>query len=114
MQKLWESEGAIQLQRIARGWLGRRLYVKLQQDRLVYAAIRVQTAWRCKNSQYTYHLLQKAKKEREAHDLELKLAAEARALELERAAIKIQCAWRRKKGQMAYHLKLRARQHQRG
>ena len=111
-KRRWENEGAIEMQRIARGWLGRRLFAKLEHERLVYAVIRVQTAWRCKNGQYTYHLLQKAKKERAAHDLEIKLAAEAYALELERAAVKIQCAWRRKKGQLAYHLKLQAKQHQ--
>ena len=76
-KRRWENEGAIEMQRIARGWLGRRLFAKLEHERLVYAVIRVQTAWRCKNGQYTYHLLQKAKKERAAHDLEIKLAAEA-------------------------------------
>ncbi len=98
MQRLWKNEGAIEMQRIARGWLGRRFCARLEHERLVHAVVRVQTAWRCKNGQYAYQLLQKAKKEREAHDLEVKLAADAYALELERAAIKIQCAWRRKRG----------------
>ena len=107
----WENEGAIAFQRIFRGYMARKLRAHLEFVRLEHAVLRIQCSWRRKQGQYTYHLLQKAKKEREAHDRQVREEKEAYDALLSQMAIRIQCAWRRKKGSMSYHLKMQARKH---